>query len=244
MTIRFSLLALLLLLPLDVHAQPRLATDTDTLFFGNRPGAVNALRLWNATSDTLRIDSLRFSTQTAHGWFLKLSRPVPDTTYRLDYAFGLLQNPLVFPNIRLTSGDTLRLSLTAFDSCLVCGGKRTGRGDTLYIYSNDPLANPKAIPVDFTFYVSVEANETPPPLAFQIYPNPAASRATVDLDLSGSPFVRVVLYDVLGRSVRQLHAGLVSGPMTVDVSGLPGGVYFVRVEGGQTVLTRKLTIIP
>jgi len=83
------------------------------------------------------------------------------------------------------------------------------------------------------------------PETFAVYPNPAVSQANIELGLFGPSFVRVVLYDVLGRRLRDLYAGLISGRivLAVDVSGLPGGVYFVRVEGQGALLAKSLTVI-
>ena len=79
-----------------------------------------------------------------------------------------------------------------------------------------------------------------------VYPNPAAQSATVAFELLESAPVRVALYDMLG----QLHQGGIDEHMSagmqqraVDVSQLPNGVYWLRIQSGPTdFLTRKLVV--
>ena len=79
-----------------------------------------------------------------------------------------------------------------------------------------------------------------------VYPNPAAQSATVAFELLESAPVRVELYDMLGK----LHPVAIDEYMpagtqqrTVDVSQLPNGVYWLRIQSGPTdFLTRKLVV--
>lgn len=69
------------------------------------------------------------------------------------------------------------------------------------------------------------------------YPNPAQGAATVRFGLPSASEVRVRLYDVLGREVRNgfaepLSAGYHGIPL--DLGGLTAGVYFVEVEADTT----------
>ena len=81
------------------------------------------------------------------------------------------------------------------------------------------------------------ANEPGPELPepateFQIYPNPAADRITVEA--SGMD-EEVVLYDLLGRVVRR--GRVVAGKAVLDTARLPVGVYVVRVGGKSQLVT-------
>jgi hypothetical protein len=79
------------------------------------------------------------------------------------------------------------------------------------------------------------------------YPNPARTRATVSLAVpeqaSGDATLR--LYDVLGRQVRTVDGAVEPGrsTATVDVSGLPSGVYVLRLSADGTTRTRRLTVV-
>jgi pullulanase/glycogen debranching enzyme len=77
------------------------------------------------------------------------------------------------------------------------------------------------------------------------YPNPARGRATVRYALPEHQDVSVRLYDVLGRQIRTVVEGKQEGRHTrrVDLSGLPSGVYFLRLQSSGTVQTQKLTVV-
>ncbi|HYE58964.1 MAG TPA: T9SS type A sorting domain-containing protein, partial [Rhodothermales bacterium] len=64
-------------------------------------------------------------------------------------------------------------------------------------------------------------------------PSPAVSDARATLSIPSAGRVRATLHDLLGRQVAVLHEGPVAaGRMQFDVpvSGLPAGMYVVRVE--------------
>ncbi|MEM8601510.1 MAG: T9SS type A sorting domain-containing protein, partial [Bacteroidota bacterium] len=77
-----------------------------------------------------------------------------------------------------------------------------------------------------------------------VYPNPTGGTATVSLALGGTAPARVTVYDVLGRAVARLHDGPASDRLrlTLDTAALPAGVYVVRAETAETVLTCRLTV--
>ncbi len=73
-------------------------------------------------------------------------------------------------------------------------------------------------------------------------PNPAAGRAEIRLTLPEAAEVTVTVLDVLGREVARLAQGTLPAGETrlsADLSGVPAGVYLVRlVSAGQTATTR------
>jgi hypothetical protein len=80
------------------------------------------------------------------------------------------------------------------------------------------------------------------------FPNPARTRATVRFavpkDLP-TDAVTMRLYDVLGRQVRTVVGDTDAGrhERQLDLSNLPSGVYFLRLQAGTTVKTRRLTVV-
>jgi hypothetical protein len=77
-------------------------------------------------------------------------------------------------------------------------------------------------------------------------PNPARQTARVRVALPQQAEVSVALYDLLGRRVRTLRSGPVPAGRTeirADVSELPSGTYFVRLEAGGRVQTKRLTVV-
>jgi hypothetical protein len=81
------------------------------------------------------------------------------------------------------------------------------------------------------------------------FPNPLKSEATIEYQLQKTSYVRMELYDILGRRV----ATLVSEEKTAgqhalqwSQSGsrrLASGVYFLRMRAGDFTATQKMTIV-
>jgi hypothetical protein len=75
------------------------------------------------------------------------------------------------------------------------------------------------------------------------YPNPFNPATAIRFSLSAPRHVRLAVFDVTGREVAMLVDGLRSpGFHTVrfDAAGLPGGVYFYRLDAGEVVETRPM----
>lgn len=80
------------------------------------------------------------------------------------------------------------------------------------------------------------------------FPNPFDQSTTVQFSVDDAQDVTVVLYDALGREVRTLFEGMAPAgaaqEVAVDGSGLPNGVYTVRVTGqGGTVATTRVVLV-
>lgn len=76
-------------------------------------------------------------------------------------------------------------------------------------------------------------DETP----FTIYPNPASTRVVVVTKETGT----VTLTDVSGRTVLAQASTQSNGrAIVIDISSLPRGVYFVRLDGSGIV--KKLIV--
>jgi hypothetical protein len=87
------------------------------------------------------------------------------------------------------------------------------------------------------------------PLTFQFssgYPNPFTTETAVTFSLSRDLSVRLEVFDILGRRVALLHDGrLQAGEhiMRFDATGLPDGMYLIRLSGGEEhAETRALKI--
>jgi len=78
---------------------------------------------------------------------------------------------------------------------------------------------------------------------YQNYPNPFNPSTTVRFDLPESAFVRLVVFDVLGKAIREIVTGqLAPGRHEAvwDAGGHASGVYFYRLESGAFVRTKSM----
>jgi hypothetical protein len=88
----------------------------------------------------------------------------------------------------------------------------------------------------------------PHPSAFALsaYPNPFNAQATIRYALPIRSNVTLEVFDVLGRSVAILTAGMrAAGTYQVifDASQLGSGIYFTRLSAGEFVRTEKLMLM-
>lgn len=80
-------------------------------------------------------------------------------------------------------------------------------------------------------------------LAWTLHPNPARETVTVQATLSQTEPVRLTLLDPLGRELRSWRPSAGSSVNEkLDVSGLPAGLYFLRMEGNGWTEGRRLLI--
>lgn len=92
-------------------------------------------------------------------------------------------------------------------------------------------------------------NNTETPNRFflaQNFPNPFNPTTTIKYGIATDSRVKITIYDILGKEVQTLvnelkKAG--SYQLTFNASSLSSGVYFYKIEAGDFVETKKLTLI-
>ncbi len=96
----------------------------------------------------------------------------------------------------------------------------------------------------------VAVDDTPSMLAedFQLdaYPNPFNPESRIRFALPSQQKVMISVYNLMGQEVsrlvdREMSAGYHS--VTLDGSQMTTGIYFIRMETAQKVLTQKLTLL-
>jgi hypothetical protein len=81
---------------------------------------------------------------------------------------------------------------------------------------------------------------------YQNYPNPFNPETTIRIDLERPSQLVVEVFDITGRKVRTLANGFhFLGVHTIpfDASSLSSGIYIYRVQSGNDVITKKMTLI-
>ncbi|MDA1028295.1 MAG: choice-of-anchor B family protein [Bacteroidetes bacterium] len=79
------------------------------------------------------------------------------------------------------------------------------------------------------------------------YPNPVSGVARATLAVKDSQEVQIDLYDTQGRRVQRVFQDEISQgtqvSFSIDVSSLPGGVYFVRVVGERFTTSSEVVVV-
>jgi Peptidase M30. len=80
----------------------------------------------------------------------------------------------------------------------------------------------------------------------QNYPNPFNPSTTIKFQMPSKGFVKLKIYDMIGREVATLVDGFQEAgthDVKFDASNLPSGVYFYRITTGTYAATKKLVLI-
>ena len=91
-----------------------------------------------------------------------------------------------------------------------------------------------------------DPSELPSEFAVRSYPNPFNAEMRVQVSLPHASPLKVALYDILGREVRQQDFGRSqAGQYEVAINGqdLASGLYFLRVSTDDRTVTRKISLI-
>ena len=74
--------------------------------------------------------------------------------------------------------------------------------------------------------------------SINIYPNPATE--SVNIDMAGIKASRISITDMQGRELKSVVPA--TGVTNIAVSDLSAGIYFVRIQSVQGILTRKIVV--
>ena len=80
----------------------------------------------------------------------------------------------------------------------------------------------------------------------QNYPNPFNPSTTINFSVPKSEFVTLKLYDVLGNEIMTLDSGEKSVgnyEVTFNASSLPSGIYFYKLQAGNSIETKKMVLM-
>jgi hypothetical protein len=107
---------------------------------------------------------------------------------------------------------------------------------------------------DFKFSVLVTGIEESTPISFSLfpnYPNPFNPSTTIEFKLPSSGNASLIVYDIMGRKVRELVSGQVTAGLRSvlwdgrDDSGrsVSSGVYFARLTMGKSMAVKKMLLM-
>jgi hypothetical protein len=83
------------------------------------------------------------------------------------------------------------------------------------------------------------------PLSISIAPNPMNSEANITLTTGAFDRVQMVLLDVLGHTVQAVADGTLSAgdhSYSLDVSRIPDGTYYLRIQTSSQTVTKSIVV--
>lgn len=217
-------------------SSPVSITITGNYHAGNRTGKVFA-SVTNTGTDTLKNQKLIYviTENVPYSWggldtCFDLERSMMPNTMGLNMTLNPGATKADSQNFTLGSGwVNSRIKFVAFLQNGTPGEIRQGAWipfSTLGVEGGAPIE-----PKNFDFSLA------------QNRPNPFKGTSEIQFSLPKSGEVRLALYDAQGRLVRILTEGTeTAGTHSVTVSGLGSGVYFYRLEAGNTSLTRRMVV--
>lgn len=103
-------------------------------------------------------------------------------------------------------------------------------------YTVNISSSAPAVATKSAFFNGNPLSQTPPIEELKLYPNPAKDFVT--FYIQGNIQSRVRISSLTGKTVKILT--LDQETNTIDVSGLPSGMYFISIEDGEEVISKKL----
>ena len=80
----------------------------------------------------------------------------------------------------------------------------------------------------------------------KIFPNPSDGRFNLSFDYNGKEKVHAKVFNITGKLVQNISEDLVSGETSitaaVDLESPLSGIYFLRIEWGSRMLTKKIIV--
>jgi type IX secretion system substrate protein len=80
----------------------------------------------------------------------------------------------------------------------------------------------------------------------KIFPNPSNGRFTLTFEYSGQAKINARVFDITGKQVKDISDDLIrsekSLKASVDLESPSSGIYFVRIEWGKSMHTKKIII--
>jgi hypothetical protein len=73
---------------------------------------------------------------------------------------------------------------------------------------------------------------------FDVYPNPSYGRFTVAMPAGSLSYIEI--FDITGKKIKSLNSS--EKYITVNIQGLPAGIYFLKASNGKQNFIRKISI--
>jgi hypothetical protein len=142
-----------------------------------------------------------------------------------------------YDSIPCTAPYTTFKKMTFYnDSLVVAGAKFAPNGDTINTIAK--YVGDYTVSQDCEQVIGIEKIEIIN-LSFSIYPNPATNQITLEFDMVNMKNVIIEIKNLLGHTLRSINAQQGKSKMEIDVAELPAGLYFIQLQNGDQLLSRK-----
>lgn len=146
-----------------------------------------------------------------------LANQLPDSNFSYNFSIGALN-----PNTIENNSTPLMIGSPSHFECTVLGTIKADDGDGSVYKRNVGVIN-------------LEKD------GFNIYPNPANDFVVIT-DLPNNQEYTISIFDIQGKNITQQNTTKNKGALRIEVSNLPIGVYILRIETTDGIVTRKLNI--
>lgn len=159
------------------------------------------------------------------------------------------QAPSSIPNPDTTAGAPPFLSIhqvSSLSNPAMAAGNTQGRNAALtYIDSIQQYIHPRLVCVlglaECNLFEGVGTNDLNISNLVQVFPNPSFDNVTVRVKDENNRILHVQMFDLAGRTVLN-RANLNANSYTIEREGMKAGIYFVRIETANGMLTQKLIL--
>jgi len=80
----------------------------------------------------------------------------------------------------------------------------------------------------------------------KVYPNPSDGRFKLTFEYSSQAMIKAKVFDITGKQVKDISEDLVKSEKSVtadvDLDSPSSGIYFIRIELGKSILTKKIIV--
>jgi hypothetical protein len=113
--------------------------------------------------------------------------------------------------------------------------------------TKDELLGKTSINVDENYLDLSEdiTSEIPEGSSLYIYPNPANEKVVIFYEQENKSKINISIYGMLGTTIRSVFTGYIEKgkyQYSVNTKDIPAGIYFVRVEGNNKTIVKKLVM--
>lgn len=99
--------------------------------------------------------------------------------------------------------------------------------------------------VGLAYGITVDIDETISANDISIHPNPISNNANIEFSLVDNSDVNISVFDILGKNVMNIYSGeMSSGLQSIRMNSneLNNGVYFIRIQMNNEIITKKVMI--